>query len=52
MPIETLALKDLGVDTNPRFDTVSVNDPPTRAGGIKVESVQDLVKRLKSDGVL
>lgn len=51
-PIETTPLVDFGVDTTPRLDVVSVNDPPTRAGGIKVESVQDLVKRLKADGVL
>lgn len=52
MPIETHSLSDLQVDTQPRFEVLSVNDPPARAGGIKVESVQELVKKLKSDGVL
>jgi electron transfer flavoprotein beta subunit len=52
MPIETTTPKDLGVDTTPRFDVVSVNEPPARAGGVKVASVQELVQKLKDDGVL
>eukprot|EP01127_Copromyxa_protea_P002912 TRINITY_DN12831_c0_g1_i1.p1 TRINITY_DN12831_c0_g1~~TRINITY_DN12831_c0_g1_i1.p1 ORF type:complete len:260 (-),score=85.13 TRINITY_DN12831_c0_g1_i1:31-786(-) len=52
MTIDTSSLADWGVDTTPRFDVVSVQDPPTRAGGVKVESVQELVQKLKNDGVL
>jgi len=52
MPIETLTPESLGVNVDPRIEVVSVTDPPIRAGGIKVKSVQELVDKLRSDGVL
>ncbi len=52
-PIEVKALGEYGVDTAPRLKTVQVSEPPKRQGGIKVESAQDLVFRLKNEaGVL
>ena len=52
MTIETQNIQDLGVDITPRFEVISVDDPPVRAGGVKVSSVQELVQKLKNDGLL
>ena len=41
---------DLGVDVAPRVETISVEDPPVREAGIKVETVDDLVAKLKEQG--
>ncbi len=48
-PIETIAVADLGVDTAPRLKTVQVSEPPTRAAGIMVESVAELVDKLRNE---
>jgi electron transfer flavoprotein beta subunit len=46
-------LASLGVDTAPRLKVVKVTEPPKRSGGIKVETAQDLVMKLKNEaGVL
>jgi electron transfer flavoprotein beta subunit len=50
--IETLKAEDMGVDLAPRIEYVSVEDPPVRSAGVKVESVDDLVAKLKSAGAL
>ncbi|EDV25763.1 uncharacterized protein TRIADDRAFT_37485 [Trichoplax adhaerens] len=41
---------DLGVDISPRTETLSVEDPPVRQAGSKVEDVSELVEKLKSHG--
>ncbi|MGE3309831.1 MAG: electron transfer flavoprotein subunit beta/FixA family protein [Limisphaerales bacterium] len=46
-PIELLALADLGVDVAPRATVLSVQPAPKRSGGVRVESVEDLVDRLR-----
>ncbi len=48
-PIEILSPADLGVDIAPRLITVSVEEPARRKAGIKVETVADLVARLKTE---
>ena len=46
-------LGTLGVDTAPRLKVVKVTEPPKRQGGVKVETVADLVSKLKNEaGVL
>jgi len=45
-PIDTMAPADLGVDTTPRLTTLKVSEPPGRQGGVKVESVAELVEKL------
>ncbi|WWD22370.1 hypothetical protein CI109_106861 [Kwoniella shandongensis] len=50
--IETLKPEDLGLDFTPRFETISVSEPAKRQGGGKVESVDELVAKLKDAGVL
>ncbi|KAL2084068.1 hypothetical protein ACEWY4_019586 [Coilia grayii] len=41
---------DLGVDLTSRIQILSVNDPPQRQAGVKVETVDDLVAKLKETG--
>ncbi len=48
-PIEQMAPADLGVDTSPRLTTLKVVEPPKRGGGVKVESVTELVEKLKNE---
>ncbi len=52
-PMETKKPDDYGVDVSPRLQIVSVGEPPTRKAGVKVESVDDLVAKLKNEaGIL
>ncbi|XXQ36409.1 Electron transfer flavoprotein subunit beta [Plasmodiophora brassicae] len=51
-PLETLAASDLGVDLEPRLQTVSVAPPPERKAGVIVESVDELVAKLKAVGAV
>ena len=48
-PLDVLKPADLGVDMTPRLKILTVDEPPVRGGGIKVESVQDLVHRLRNE---
>ncbi|XP_063798386.1 electron transfer flavoprotein subunit beta [Pseudophryne corroboree] len=48
--IETVKPTDLGVDVSSRIHILSVEDPPQREAGVKVETVEDLVNKLKESG--
>ena len=48
-PIDTLSPSDLGVDTAPRLTTLKVTEPAGREAGIIVESVAELVEKLKNE---
>ncbi|WP_323761691.1 electron transfer flavoprotein subunit beta/FixA family protein [Maricaulis sp.] len=48
-PIDTKSPADYGVDTAPRLSVVKVTEPPKREAGIKVESVAELVDKLKNE---
>ncbi len=48
-PLEELAIGDLGVDVAPRTETLKVENPPARKEGIKVETVAELVDKLKNE---
>ena len=48
-PIDTKAPADYGVDTAQRLSVVKVTEPPKREAGIKVESVAELVDKLKNE---
>ncbi|KAI9011535.1 electron transfer flavoprotein [Gaertneriomyces semiglobifer] len=51
--LEKISPKDLGVDITPTIQTIKVIEPPKRAGGKKVESVDELLAKLKNEaGVL
>jgi len=48
-PIDEMAPADLGVDIAPRLETLRVEEPPTRQAGVMVESVAELVDKLKNE---
>lgn len=48
-PIDAKAPGDYGVDIAPRLSVVKVTEPPKREAGIKVESVAELVDKLKNE---
>ena len=48
-PLDTLTADELGVDISPRVTLVKVSPPPQRQAGIKVESVDELVDKLKNE---
>ncbi|MAX56583.1 MAG: electron transfer flavoprotein subunit beta [Alcanivoracaceae bacterium] len=50
-PLEIKTPADFGVDTQPRIKTLKVSEPPTRAAGVKVADVDELVAKLKALGV-
>jgi electron transfer flavoprotein beta subunit len=43
---------DYGVDTAPRLTTLGVREPSKREAGIKVQSVDELIDRLRTVGVI
>lgn len=48
-PIETLNLKDLGIDVEPRLKVEKVEMPAERKGGVMVASVDELISKLKNE---
>lgn len=50
--MDKMTPKDLDVDITPRQQVVNVTEPPKRAGGGKVESVEELVEKIKKLGVV
>lgn len=52
-PIETLNASELGVDIQPHLKLVQVTEPAVRKAGIKVDSVEELLNKLRAhEGVL
>jgi electron transfer flavoprotein beta subunit len=52
-PIDVKPAAEFGLDLAPRLNVTKVSEPPRRGGGIKVETVADLVMKLKNEaGVL
>jgi len=47
--IDVMSVEDLGVDTTPHLTVLSVEAPPTRSAGIKVDSVDELIDKLKNE---
>merc|ERR1712039_882929 len=47
--METIDAESLGVDMEPRLQVLRVEEPPARAGGKKVEDVDDLLSKLKNE---
>jgi len=48
-PMETIDAASTGIDLAPRLQVLKVEEPPKRAGGKKVESVDDLLDKLKTE---
>ena len=51
-PIDTKEPGDFSVDIAPRLEVQKVAEPPQREAGIKVETVGELVSKLKEAGVI
>jgi len=47
--MEVMAAADFNIDLTPRLEVLKVEEPPVRAGGIKVDSVDDLIDKLKTE---
>jgi electron transfer flavoprotein beta subunit len=48
-PLDVVAADSLGVDLAPRVTLVRVDEPAKRSGGVVVESVSELVEKLKTE---
>lgn len=48
-PIDQISLDDLGVDASQRLKTIKVEEPPAREAGIMVDSVPNLVEKLRNE---
>lgn len=48
-PIETVNADELGLNLTPRLNLLKVNEPPARKPGIKVNSVEELLSKLRSE---
>ena len=48
-PVETLTPEQLGVTLKQHLETLSVSEPPVRKSGVMVQSVDELVEKLKSE---
>ncbi len=48
-PIDEKAPEEYGVDLTPRLSVLKVSEPPEREGGVKVESVAELVEKLRNE---
>jgi len=51
-PLAVKSPADYGVDIAPRLKVLKVAEPPVRQAGVKVDSVDELVARLKTLGVV
>ncbi|MGA1253361.1 MAG: electron transfer flavoprotein subunit beta/FixA family protein [Burkholderiaceae bacterium] len=47
--IETIPVSSLGLNLAPRLKLVKVSDPPGRSAGVKVDSVEVLIDKLKNE---
>ncbi len=48
-PIQTYNAAEFGIDASPRLKQLNVANPPTRKPGIKLDSVQELVDKLRGE---
>ena len=51
-PLDEKTAADYGVDLTPRLEIVKTSEPAVRQAGIKVESVDELVTKLKDAGAI
>ena len=48
-PIDQLTPADLGVDVTPRLKTLRVEEPAKRHAGVKVDSIEELIEKLRGE---
>ena len=51
-PLDEKTSADFGIDVSPRLQIVKTSEPETRAAGIIVGSVDELVEKLKEAGAV
>jgi electron transfer flavoprotein beta subunit len=51
-PLETIALGELAVDIRNQFSVHSTDAPPQRQGGVKVNTIEELVGTLRNKGLI
>ena len=51
-PMDSYAMDDLGVELPALIERLETTPPPARSGGLKVESVEELVGLLKEKGLV
>jgi len=51
-PLEERTAADMNIDVDPRLELLSTTEPATRTAGIRVNSVDELVEKLKETGAL
>ncbi len=47
--LDIIEPSELSIDYTPRLEIITVNEPPVRQGGIKVDSVDALIDKLKNE---
>ncbi len=47
--LDIIEPSDIGIDYTPRMEIIEINEPPQRQGGIKVDSVDALIDKLKNE---
>lgn len=47
--VETIDVSSLGIDIEPKLETLSVAEPPKRPPGIMVNNVNELIEKLRTD---
>ena len=50
--LNVVPVSDMGIDVSPRTELLSVELPPSREAGIIVETVDDLVDKLKNEATV
>ncbi len=48
-PLDVIAVADTGIDVSPRVTIQRVDTPPGRTAGVRVQSVAELVEKLKNE---
>ncbi len=48
-PLDTVGVAEFGLEVGPRVTVLEVQDPPERGGGVMVETVEELVEKLKNE---
>ncbi|MEM9705460.1 MAG: electron transfer flavoprotein subunit beta/FixA family protein [Pseudomonadota bacterium] len=48
-PLDVKEIGDYGVDTSPRLQVVKVSEPAEREAGVKVETIPELISKLKEE---
>jgi len=48
-PLETIPVSEIDVDVSPRTEILEVSAPEERQAGVMVESVSELVDKLKNE---